>query len=172
MAGHREFSVATDVEVYFCDPQSPWQRGTFRASSARLSSPSRRIAIVRLRSIQYRCERDHSTRLRLYIDLATVFAAKGRENQRKDDEPKQAQKSSPDRESDARRPTSTTRIQSRAIEGRGNSGSAASTSAMTASTMSSRHGFATIWTPMGSPSLDVPARTTPAGHPVTSKTSV
>lgn len=28
MAGHREFSVATDVDVYFCDPYSPWQRGT------------------------------------------------------------------------------------------------------------------------------------------------
>jgi len=28
MAQHRSFSVATDVKVYFCDPQSPWQRGT------------------------------------------------------------------------------------------------------------------------------------------------
>lgn len=28
MASHREFTVATDVKVYFCDPQSPWQRGT------------------------------------------------------------------------------------------------------------------------------------------------
>ena len=28
MARHREFSIATDVKVYFCDPQSPWQRGT------------------------------------------------------------------------------------------------------------------------------------------------
>ena len=28
MARHREFSLATDFEVYFCDPQSPWQRGT------------------------------------------------------------------------------------------------------------------------------------------------
>jgi len=28
MAAHKEFSVATDVKVYFCDPQSPWQRGT------------------------------------------------------------------------------------------------------------------------------------------------
>ena len=28
MASHKEFTLATDVKVYFCDPQSPWQRGT------------------------------------------------------------------------------------------------------------------------------------------------
>ena len=28
MAKHKEFTVATDVHAYFCDPQSPWQRGT------------------------------------------------------------------------------------------------------------------------------------------------
>jgi transposase, IS30 family len=28
MAEHLSFSVATDVAVYFCDPHSPWQRGT------------------------------------------------------------------------------------------------------------------------------------------------
>jgi IS30 family transposase len=28
MAQHKNFTVATDVKVYFCDPQSPWQRGS------------------------------------------------------------------------------------------------------------------------------------------------
>jgi IS30 family transposase len=27
MAKHKSFTVATNVKVYFCDPQSPWQRG-------------------------------------------------------------------------------------------------------------------------------------------------
>ncbi len=28
MAQHKSFTVDTHVKVYFCDPQSPWQRGT------------------------------------------------------------------------------------------------------------------------------------------------
>jgi IS30 family transposase len=28
MAAHRQFTIATNVQVYFCDPQSPWQRGS------------------------------------------------------------------------------------------------------------------------------------------------
>ena len=28
MADHQRFSLATDINVYFCDPQSPWQRGS------------------------------------------------------------------------------------------------------------------------------------------------
>jgi IS30 family transposase len=28
MADHKRFSLATDIQVYFCDPQQPWQRGS------------------------------------------------------------------------------------------------------------------------------------------------
>jgi IS30 family transposase len=28
MAAHSRFTIATEVPVYFCDPRSPWQRGS------------------------------------------------------------------------------------------------------------------------------------------------
>jgi len=28
MSDHKRFTLATDIKVYFCDPQNPWQRGT------------------------------------------------------------------------------------------------------------------------------------------------
>ena len=28
MSNHKRFTLATDIDVYFCDPQNPWQRGS------------------------------------------------------------------------------------------------------------------------------------------------
>ncbi len=28
MAGHQRFTLATDIQVYFCDPYNPWERGS------------------------------------------------------------------------------------------------------------------------------------------------
>jgi IS30 family transposase len=27
LSDHKRFTLATDIDVYFCDPKSPWQRG-------------------------------------------------------------------------------------------------------------------------------------------------
>jgi IS30 family transposase len=47
MAKHKDFTVATDVQVYFCDPQSPWKRGTKRKHQ----SPPTAILSPRHRSV-------------------------------------------------------------------------------------------------------------------------
>ena len=36
MADHKNFTIATDVQVYFCDPRSPWQRGSIENANGRL----------------------------------------------------------------------------------------------------------------------------------------
>ena len=28
MAGHKRFTLATDIDVFLCEPHSPWQRGS------------------------------------------------------------------------------------------------------------------------------------------------
>ena len=34
MADHKRFTLATDIQVYFCDPQNPWQCGRMRTRTA------------------------------------------------------------------------------------------------------------------------------------------
>ena len=36
MAEHKRFSLATDVQVFFCDPQQPWQRGSNENTNGQL----------------------------------------------------------------------------------------------------------------------------------------
>jgi len=36
MAAHQRFSLATDINVFFCDPQQPWQRGSNENTNGQL----------------------------------------------------------------------------------------------------------------------------------------
>jgi IS30 family transposase len=48
MADHAKFTITTNVKVYFCDPQSPWQRG----SNENTKRPPTPIPAERHRPIQ------------------------------------------------------------------------------------------------------------------------
>ena len=47
MSEHVRLSVDTGVEVYFCDPRSPWQRGTNENTKGRFANISRKALIYR-----------------------------------------------------------------------------------------------------------------------------
>jgi IS30 family transposase len=48
MADHQRFTLATDFQVYFCDPQSPWQRGSTRTRTDYCGNICQRASTSRL----------------------------------------------------------------------------------------------------------------------------
>ena len=44
MADHRRLTLATDVQMYFCDPQHPWQRGTNENTNGLLRQYFRKVS--------------------------------------------------------------------------------------------------------------------------------
>jgi IS30 family transposase len=73
MAAHRQFTLATKVQVYFCDPQSPWQRGSNENTNGLLrqyfpeGSDLRTVSQAKLNRIAHRL----NTRPRKTLDWDT-----------------------------------------------------------------------------------------------------
>jgi IS30 family transposase len=76
LAAHRAFTMATNVEVYFCDPQSPWQRGSNENTNGLLrqylphAADFSRLSQARLDAIALRL----NTRPRMTLDYRTPAA--------------------------------------------------------------------------------------------------
>jgi hypothetical protein len=47
LSDHRRFTLATNIDVYFCDPQSPWQRGSNENTDGLLRQYFRRAPTCR-----------------------------------------------------------------------------------------------------------------------------
>src|SRR5882672_10010747 len=66
MAKHKSFTVDTNVNVYFCDPQSPWQRGTNENTNGLLRQyfPNRTDLWVHSQAYLNKVARQHNERPR------------------------------------------------------------------------------------------------------------
>jgi IS30 family transposase len=52
MSEHRSIAMATNMKVYFCDPASPWQRGTNENTNGLLRQYLPRRSDLRARSLK------------------------------------------------------------------------------------------------------------------------
>ncbi len=90
MSDHRRFTMATDMDVYFCDPQSPWQRGSNENtnrllrqyfpkgtglsvhSQAKLNAVARRLNERPRKTLCFKCpQKDLTPVLHRSVELAT-----------------------------------------------------------------------------------------------------
>src|SRR5258705_13078334 len=80
LTDHKRFTLATDVAVYFCDPQSPWQRGSNENTNRLLRQyfPKRTDLSVHSQAYLNKVARHFNVRLRYNVKfqlLADVFYA-------------------------------------------------------------------------------------------------